>query len=356
MKLQVFIVLLFSISVIFISCRKEETELITAPEDEILTPESSVVLLMQRTASNDGSIDNIIDNANCFDIAFPYTVNVNGQTIAINSDFDYNLVECVFEEEDDDNDTIDLMFPITIILNDYSEVTIDTLTALNTYAANCSGENVTDDDIECLDFQYPIVASLFNSNSELIDIISLTNDNELYLFIENIDANDFITIEFPITTILADNTQIVINNLDELELAIENAIDICDEDDDYDYNDDDCNNCTQAQVETFLTGCSDWMVNRLLRNDTNYDSAYEGYAFNFFEDGTLSVFWNTTTVFGTWTTSGAANNIEILIDIPSLPLCNNNWILYEIKQCSSETEIDLRVGTIDRLKYENNCN
>ena len=50
------------------------------------------------------------------------------------------------------------------------------------------------------------------------------------------------------------------------------------------------------------------------------------------------------------------NNLEIIIDVPALPLCNNNWILQEIKNCSSDTEINLIVGNDDRLQYRNNCN
>ena len=156
--------------------------------------------------------------------------------------------------------------------------------------------------------------------------------------------------------ILSDNSQVIINNFDELEDVIENAIDSCDEDDDYDFSDDDCLDCNISEIEDLLINCSDWNVNRLKRNAMDYDDAYEGYDFNFFSDGTMSVFWNTTTVFGTWVASGSGNNLEIIIDVPELPLCNNNWILQEIKNCSNDTEINLIVGNDDRLQYENGCN
>ena len=180
MKINIYILLLFLAALIFTSCRKEETEFIQAPEEETVVSNSNVALLMQRTAANDGSIDNIVDRANCFDIAFPFTVNVNGAQITINSIEDYAIIECVFEEVDDDNDELEIVFPITIILADFSEIEITNTTDLNSYVNTCNGENVADDDIECLDFQYPIMAFIFNSNNELLETITLQNDSQLY--------------------------------------------------------------------------------------------------------------------------------------------------------------------------------
>ncbi|WP_296383889.1 hypothetical protein [Winogradskyella sp.] len=356
MKLRAIFLLLLLTGLVFTSCRTEETELIQAPEDETLVADSNIALLMQRTVSNDGSNDNIVDRANCFDIAFPYTVNANGQQITLNSINDLAVIECVFDQSDSDIDTLDIAFPVNIVLADFSEITITNISELNTYNSGCNGENIDDDDIECIDFQYPIEASIFNSNNELLNTVNLESDNQLYEFIGAIDLNDIITISFPITVTLSDNSEISINNLNVLETTIENAINTCDEDDDYDYSDDDCDDCTPTQIETLLTSCSDWEVNRLKRDNTDYDSTYDGYAFNFFTDGTMSVFWNTTTVMGTWTANGSGNNLEVLIDVPSLPLCNNNWRLQEVKNCSTDTEINLIVGNDDRLQYENNCN
>lgn len=356
MKSKVIILLLFLIGLNATSCRTEEMEFIQAPEDETLVANSNIALLMQRTASNDGSKDNIIDKANCFDIKFPYEIRVNSQDVILNSDIDFASVECVFDQSDDDTDTLNITYPITIILSDFTEIVVNNFTEFNSYAANCNGENVTDSDIECLDFQYPIEASTFNSGNELLETVNLENDYQLYAFIEAIDVNDIITIDFPIRVTLADATEVSITNLNELQTTIENAINSCDEDDDYDFNEDDCDDCTTIAVESLLTSCTDWSVNTLRREEgTNYDDLYYTYAFNFFTDGTLSVFWNTTTVFGTWQVSGAGNTIELVINIPELPLCNNNWILREVKNCSDETEIDLRVG-VDRLQYARNCN
>jgi hypothetical protein len=349
-------ILLLVLSLIFTSCRKEETQFEQVPEDEVLDTNSNISDLILRTATNDGSLDNIVDKANCFNVAFPYTVSVNGAEITVNSQDDYAVIECVFDQSDSDTDSLNITFPITIILDDFSEVAINSLAELNTYTNNCNGENIADNDIECIDFDYPIEASTFNPNNELLNTLLLESDRQLFDFVSTINEDNIVTIDFPIAVTLSDNSETSINNFVELETAIQTAINTCDEDDDYDYSDDDCNDCTPTAIETILINCNDWQVNRLKRNAMDYDDAYDNYDFNFFADGSMSVFWNTTTVFGTWSASGTGDNLEILIDVPSLPLCNNTWILQEIKNCSNDTEINLTVGNDDRLQYINGCN
>jgi len=349
--------MLFLISFVFTSCRKEESEFIDTPDDKTLISNSNIAFLMQRTALNDGSKDNIVDKANCFDITFPYTVNANGMQLILNSEDDFTLVECIFDQSDSDTDQLNITYPITVVLADYSEVTIANTTELNSLANTCNGENVTDDDIECIDFEYPIPASIFNPNTETLDVISLQSDSQLYDFIENIDPSDIITIDFPIMVKLSDNSEVSINNFNELEISITNAINFCNEDDDYDFNDDDCDNCTPNTIETILTSCNDWTVNRLKRDDTDYDNIYDGYEFNFFTDGTVTVRLSIVTTYqGTWTANGSGNDLDIIINIPTLPLCNNTWRLQQIKNCSFVTEVNLTVGDADRLQYKNDCN
>lgn len=356
MKQSAFLILLFSFVLVFTACRKEETEFVQAPENETLSPNSTIAQLIQQAASNDGSIDNIVSRANCFGITFPFTVTVNNQQITVNSLDDYALVECILDEDENNTDTVNIMFPITIETADYTEIIINNATEFTNYKNTCNGENVADDDIECIDFQYPVEASLFNSENELLDTVSLTTDKALFKFVTNINENDIVTFSFPITVTLADGYNISISDFNALETAITNAINTCDEDDDYDYNDDDCDDCTTTELKDLLTNCTDWEVNRLKRNGNDYNNQYDDYLFNFFQDGTMSVYWDSIMAYGTWTASGSANNLEVIINVPSLPLCNNNWILHEISNCTADTQIDFRVGTDDRIRYYRNCN
>ncbi|WP_250433127.1 hypothetical protein [Hanstruepera flava] len=348
---------LFVLTALFLfGCRTEEREYIEAPTDETIQPNSVIANLMKWTASNDGSIDNIIDYANCFTIQLPVSVTANGVQITINTIDDYNTIEAIFDELDDDTDTIVISYPITIILDDFTEVSITNYTELLGFANTCNGENESDDDIECIDFIYPISASVFNVNNELIDTLYFNDDSELYSFLDEIESSDIVSLNFPITVILYDDTQLIVNSQSELELTIQDFANSCDEDDDYDFNDDDCNNCTPSQLESVLTDCSNWIVDKLERFGNDYDDFYDGYVFNFFTDGSIVVEYGSNTHYGTWSTSGTGNNIVVEIDIPDLSYCNNNWNLHEIQQNAGETKVDFRVGDDDRLRYESTCN
>ena len=347
---------IFFFTFLFTSCRKEEIELVQSPDDQAVVADSELANLIQQTSMNDGSNDNIIDKANCFNIKLPITVIANGAEIEVNSDEDLNAIEFVFDTDDDTYDELEIVYPITLVFSDFSEVIVNNNNELEANSNNCNGENETDSDIECLDFQYPIKASVFNTSNELIETLTITNDNQLYRFLEDIDQNDIVNLGFPLKVLLLDNTEISINNVNELKNTIETYNNVCDEDDDYDYNDDDCDNCTKEELKTFLTSCNSWTVDKLERNDYDYDNVYEGYEFNFSEDGTVSVYWSGYEANGTWTTSGSGNTITVVINIPNLPYCNNNWILHEIQSYSGETRVDFRVENKDRLRYTNNCN
>jgi len=346
------IFLLLTSGILFTSCRTEEVQSIQTPEEEILN--GTVATLMQRTAINDGSNDNIVDNANCFNLQFPFTVIVNGIEITVTSESDFEDIEDIFDAFDDDDDSIIINYPILIVLADFSVIEINDANELASYADDCNGENESDDDIECLDFQYPITANIFNTNNELIDTITISNDHDLYDFIDDIDEDDIITINFPITVILSDGSTMSISNFTELESVIQNAEDDCDEDDDNDFNDDDCDNCTTNDLTDILTGCSDWIVDKLERNDNDLEDQYTGYVFNFFNDGTITVDILASTYPGTWSASGSGNNITVVIDIPMLPDCNDNWFLHEIDVETGESQVDLRLGD-DRLRFESDC-
>lgn len=351
------ITLLLSIT----SCKTEDDISIDPPQETTLLAGSALAVNMQRVTMNDGSVDNIIYNANCFTIELPVIITINNNvTITITDIADYDAIESILDEFDDDDDSIEISFPITIILPDYTEIEINSLEELEDYAEDCNDEDEEDDDIECLDFVYPITASVFNANNEVISTITFNSDYDLYEFIDDIDEDDFVGFEFPLSIVLADGTEIVINDFEELEEAIDTYDDDCDEDDDYDYNDDDCDDCTTDQLESVLTACPDWYIDGLERNDDDLEDNYSGYVFNFFEDNTVTVSWDNETASGTWSVSGTGNDITITFDIPGLDEINDTWNLHEIESSSdgeeNEVEVSFEIGD-DELEFKNdNCN
>ncbi|WP_298901266.1 hypothetical protein [uncultured Psychroserpens sp.] len=336
------------------SCRTEDDLAIDPPVEDTIEANSTIANLMSNVASNDGSDDNIIDNANCLSVQLPVTVTVNGIEITINDDDGYQDIEDIIDLFDDDVDSVVISYPITVILTDFSTVTVNSDSELAILVADCNGENEDDDDIECIDFQYPITASIYDENNDLINSITINNDNDMYDFIDDLDEFAAVTINFPIIVIFIDGTTQTINNIQELEGVIEIADDSCDEDDDNDFDDDDCDNCTTNDLETVFADCSEWTVDKLERNDDDLEDNYVGYVFEFNSDGTILVTQGTNSFNGTWEASGTGNNISVVINVTGLPDFNDTWNLHEIEQDDDEVDVDLRLGD-DRLRFESDC-
>ncbi|WP_299216343.1 hypothetical protein [uncultured Dokdonia sp.] len=338
---------------LFTACRTEDEEIITPPEQI----SSTTANLINRTATNDGSNDNILDNASCLSIQLPVTVIVDGLEIIIDSEDDLDVIEAIFDEFDDDIDELDFVFPITIILSDFTEITITNAQELQSFIDDCSGENESDDDIECIDFQYPITYAIFNQNNELIETVTITNDQEHYVFIDNLDDSDVVTINFPLTLILSDGNTVTVNNISQLEDAIEDAIDDCDEDDDNDYNDDDCENCTTDQLASILTECPSWEIDKLERNDNDLEDSYNGVLYSFSTDGTITIDDDGVITNGTWNAvnNTMTNSIEVTIDVAGDANVSDTWMLHEIEEETGEVKVDLRIGDDDRLRFESTC-
>ena len=348
--LIVFLSILFTLA----SCRTEDDLAIDPPIEETIEANSIVANLMTNVATNDGSFDNIIDSASCVSVQLPVTVTVNGIEITINDDDGYEEIEDIIDLFDDDDDSVVIAYPITVILTDFSTVVVNSDSELAALTANCAGENEDDDDIECIDFQYPITASIYNENNDLINSITINNDNEMYDFIDDLDEFAAVTINFPITVIFADGTTQSINTVQQLANAIELADDTCDEDDDNDFDDDDCNNCTTNDLDTVFADCLEWTVDKLERNDNDLEAIYVGYVFEFNNDGTILVTQGANTFNGTWEASGSGNNISVVINIAGLSDFNDTWNLHELDQEPGEVKVDLRLGD-DRLRFESDC-
>ncbi|TCP25799.1 hypothetical protein EV195_103159 [Tenacibaculum skagerrakense] len=249
-----FLALSVFVLISIISCQQEAIDISQPNDNQSFTATSEVSKLMAKTATNDGSVDNIIDKANCLEVKLPVTVIVNDIQITINSALDYDLIEDIYDQFADDIDKLDIQFPITIISGDFTETVINNQAELEELIKSCVGENEPDDDIECIDFQYPISISLFNTSFDVIDTKTINNDQELYIFLENLDDNTLASLNFPVTMVLADGSTVVVNNNEELISTINQAKDSCDEDDDYDYGDDDLD-CDVVSIKENLKEC-----------------------------------------------------------------------------------------------------
>ena len=325
--LKNFLFLPLFISVLFTSCQNEVSDIVETNTEETFVAESALAQSMLRTTTFDGSFDNIIDSANCISVNLPVTVIVNGITITIEAIEDYEVIEDIFDEFENDDDNIEIVFPITIILSDYDEIVINNYDELYAFVEECLGENEDDDDIECIDFQYPISVSIFNSNFDFIETVQINNDEELYEFIEELEGGVFASLNFPVNMVLADGSTIEVNNNDELQAAIEAAEDACDEDDDNDWNDDDDDNCSEEFVELSLKECI-WNI-----VSYNGDDNFVSYDIDFDPNYGFTVSLNGNVLHdGSWSVSQDNDDLFVSFETSWEDL-NGNW---EVVDCDDD--------------------
>lgn len=316
---------LFSMALIFNSCQEEFEEVNGGNDQETIMASSTTASLIKNTSTNDGSFDNIVDGASCFAINFPYTVEVAGVQITIDSIEDLHLIEEIFDEFDDDEDILELLFPITITLGDFTEIVIENKEALRELVAECTGGE--DDDIECIDFVYPITLFTFDINEQQTGSVVINSDKELRRFFAGLEEDDLVSIDFPITLKKFDGTEIMVNSNAELAAALEAAKDECDEDDDNDYNDDDF---SEERLDAYLVECP-WLVREVKRDGTNQTDQYFEYLMNFTEDGAVTVRDREGNMLtGEWETSISDHGVVLDLEFEVLVDFNLQWLVYEI--------------------------
>lgn len=344
-KLKNLVYLPFLVLMLMMSCQNEETEIINPSNEDIIEGDSTAANLMARMATNDGSIDNIIDYANCLEVVLPVTVTANGITITIQSVADYSQLENILDAFTNDDDAVDITFPITVTLNDYTEIVITSQQQLEALIDDCVGENEDDDDIECIDFVYPVSFSIYNTDFQVIDTVTINDDEALYGFLEDLDGPILASLDFPVSLITASGETVVVNSNQELEVAISDADGTCDEDDDYDWNDDD-DNCTEENIELNLKECL-WDI-------SNYDnsSLFSDYYIDFNENYEFTVLDENSNAIhdGTWSVAqdGAVITLTFTTDWDDLA---GDWT---VVNCDDDDEYNLDNGQIT-MQIEQDC-
>ncbi len=284
------------------SCQDEEIE--PNPENEnIINSETALVSLMQSTSAYDGSVDDVMDEANCLSVNLPVTVVVNGITITINTLEDLGLIEAIYNEFDNDDDVLEYIFPITIILNDYTEITIENQEQLQEFIDECTAD---EDVIECIDFQYPISFSMYDTNFQVIDTVVIGSDFELYVFLQSLETSNsavvLASLNFPVTMVYANGDTVEVNSNQELEAAINAAEEECDYDDDED--------CTLQEVSEALQDCH-WEIVSYNGDDNfiDFDLVFGGGGALQISEGDL-----TEVVLGSWNLESTDQGIVLSIE------------------------------------------
>lgn len=278
--------------VIFSGCQEEET-FIQIPTDGSAIPASSpVVDLMFRVAKLDGSDDNILDNSSCTTVVLPVRVTVDGKIIQVNTPADFALVE---DELDDDDDVVEFIYPIQIILSDFTQATISSRQELNQKIANCK-----DDFISCINFKYPLVLTIYDTNNQVANVVTVTNDESMCNVIKQFRSGTLISLEFPVTMLLPNSSQVVVSNFNQLEQAIISADNACNEDD----------------FITILTSGT-WRVQLFINDSNDETSTWTDFIFAFSPNGTLTATRGALVITGNWFTDTDDGELELNIQLNS---------------------------------------
>ncbi len=302
---------LFSLLILFMTlhgCQQEKEIIILPSSTDVISSDTTAVNLITQTSLYDGSFDNIIDHTSCSAVVLPVTVIANGQEITISSPDDFKYIERIWDESNAGDDSLQIFFPITIILSDHSERTIQNASELKTLADHCHEEG-SDDDIECIDFIYPINFSIYNTNNQVGSIVSVNTDSALYEYMKHIEDGLIVSIIFPVKMQQINGVLITVNNNSELKNAISNAKKSCNEDDNNDYEDDDVDS---SELQTILLGSS-WKVNYFFdKNDLT--SEFLNYSFTFSTDGKVVATNGITIVSGVWALYNDSDPLELRIE------------------------------------------
>jgi len=330
------------------SCQKEAVEVTEPNAQETFVAESNLAALITETSTMDGSSDNIIDGANGFSVNLPVTVYANGVEITVNSPEDYALIEANFDASEDDADTLEIVFPITVTMSDYSQVVVNSQEELD--ALRAENSNTNDDDIECIDFQYPLTFSLYDIDFQVTDVVTVNNDEELHHFIRNLQAGVLVSLNFPVTLVYQDGTTTEAHNNLELASIIKEARHACNEyDDPNNWEEDDFPN--KDRLDSFLTSCP-WIVHDVLRNSTSLAYDYREYVMVFKEDGFVKVrARNGDMLTGTWSTSITDHGAKITLHFETLVDFSLEWYICEI----SPGKIKLYTEGGNRIILEKAC-
>ncbi len=297
----------------FTACQDEVIEETAPNEQEIIQSESNLANLMRNASANDGSVDNLLDNSDCFTVNLPVTIEANGITLTIETLEDLSLLEAIFDASNTDEDDLGFLFPITIILNDYTEVNIDSVDALEAFIGSCMAD---EDLIECADFVYPISFSIYNTSFQIIDTVVIDNDYELYIFLEGLeDGNSgavLTSLNFPVSIQYTNGTTVEVTNNQALEEVINAAGDNCEDD------------CELEDVSENLQECN-WVIAAY-----NANNDYLGYHLYFNENNLLQIIFGTgsVTVGGEWFTSVVNGSVVVTISaLTDFTELEGDWIV-----------------------------
>lgn len=283
-------ILLLFLSFFLFSCQKEEMEIIDNTPGDAITIESPLAKLLLDATRNNGKVDDFIDGTPCSSIQMPFDVIVNGQTITVSTQIQLQALAQT-------TSPITLVFPITVVFEDFSTLVVNSQQELNALAQTCLDFNNT---IDCVELVYPVTFFVYNSNNEQIGTVVINNNAELFAFISNLGTGVYVALQFPISVILADGSQVSVTSHNQLQNIIENCEDTIPDPP------------VPDDLETILT-TGNWFIT-LFFDDGDETYLFADYEFTFNPNGSASASTGSNTVNGSWFISTSSSGLKLNLD------------------------------------------
>jgi hypothetical protein len=324
--------ILFATGTLITSCQKESLEIIDETDENTEAINSDLTNLLLRATLNEGDVDDFIMLSDCFTIAFPFTIIIDGVEVVVEGEEDYIEIIIIIEETGADIDDIEIVFPITVILSDYTEVVVNNLQELEQILGQCQGNS---NRIDCVDFVYPITVFRYNENNENTDSIIIEDDEELYLLLSNLQEGDHITFQYPVSVILLDGSIVEVSSNEELEAILRGCSDTIDDE----------------VIESYLTN-GNWHVGYFFNGEIN-TADYCEYVLSFFENNTILITDGNVNYFGEWNIIEIEGVYYLNLSFDSYPLdeLNNEWLIIEVSMDIMGLERVIDLNMVDVLIF-----
>ena len=319
--------LLYYVSVLsvlfFTSCQEEENTIVqdTTQNLNVASPTSK---FLARAAQNNTSVDNVMDGTSVFRVKLPVSINLNDVDLTVATEADYTTVADLKNASNSDDDVVTYVYPITVSLRNFEEITVNNLTQLN--AIITQNEDLSD--ISCVTIIYPIMINEYDSANQIADILTINSDSQLINYLINLNSGVFYSINYPISVINPNSQTVVINSNTELREVIESAISQCGSN----------SGSTDDFIDVLTSGS--WRISYYHEGDDDETSVYNGFVFTFNTNNTITIIRNSSTFTGTWSFF-EEDGVDILeIDFEDDPLddLDDDWELLEF----SSTLIQLK--------------
>lgn len=320
-------ILLYSIamlSFLFLGSCQEEENTIVQDTTQNLNVASPISKFLARAAQNNTSVDNVMDGTSVFRVKLPVSINLNDVDLTVATEADYDEVADLRNASNADDDVVTYVYPITVSMRNFEEITVNDLAQLNTIIT----QNEDLSDISCVTILYPITINEYDSANQLADVLTITSDSQLINYLLNLNSGVFYSINYPMSVLNQNNQNVVINSNVELRDVIESAIGQCGSN----------SGSTDDFVDLLTSG--NWRISYYHEGDDDETSVYNGFIFTFNTNATITITRNSSTFTGTWLFY-EENGLDILeIDFQDDPLddLDDDWELLEF----SSTLIQLK--------------